>query len=319
MAVGVWIAAFAVMFAWIGLPTDAAYVFVWLWAATIAWNPHLPFRSHLRFVRDWVPLAVLLEVYNVSRGFADDGVRPHVTEMVDADRSMWGWLTGGRLPTEWLQDHLYDPARIHWYDVLVSFVYFSHFVTALTVAAVLWVRNRARWAAFTRRWFTLTALGLATYFLYPAAPPWWAGEHGVIDPVVRISTRGWKEIGLHGAGGILGAAQIHVANPVAAMPSLHTAFAVLVVAFFLPSVRARWWPVLVAYPLAMTFTLVYSGEHYVVDVLVGAGYALVTVLGLGVAERWWAARRAGPKRDQAGDRAGEDQPELAADRAERPG
>jgi membrane-associated phospholipid phosphatase len=141
-----------------------------------------------------------------------------------------------------------------------------------------------------RRWFFLSAAGLVTYFLYPAAPPWWASQYGLIEPVARISTRGWKAIGLHGAGNILNAGQI-ASNPVAAMPSLHSAFALLVVAFFLNRVRRRWWPLLLAYPLAMTFTLVYSGEHYLIDVFVGWAYVVVTLAAVGLGERWYAAAR----------------------------
>jgi membrane-associated phospholipid phosphatase len=42
---------------------------------------------------------------------------------------------------------------------------------------------------------------------------------------------------------------------------------------------ARWWlrVVLVAYALAMALTLVYTGEHYVIDVLVGWLYAGLSV------------------------------------------
>ena len=43
---------------------------------------------------------------------------------------------------------------------------------------------------------------------------------------------------------------------VAAMPPLHTAFALFVVAFFLATTRKRWWPLLLCYPLAMTFAVV---------------------------------------------------------------
>jgi membrane-associated phospholipid phosphatase len=159
---------------------------------------------------------------------------------------------------------------------------------------VLWLRSRPLWARFVRRWFTLTALGLATYVLDPAAPPWMAGELGLLpggDTVARISTRGWSVIGLHGAGNLLNAAQVDSANLVAAMPSLHSAYALMIVAFFLPMVRKRWWPLLLAYPLAMTFTLVYSGEHYVIDVLVGWAYVAVTFIVVGLAERGWAAYR----------------------------
>ena len=62
-------------------------------------------------------------------------------------------------------------------------------------------------------------------------------------------------------------------NVVAAMPSLHAAFSLFVVVFFLPMVRRGWRVLLFAYPLAMAVALVYFAEHWVIDVLVG--WALV--------------------------------------------
>jgi len=296
IGLAIWSGAFVGMLFLLGLPTDPVYAFCWLWALTIVWHSERPWRSHLRFARDWAAIVVLLVVYNISRGVADDMGPPHVTEMIHADERMFGWLTGGVVPTVWLQQHLYHPS-LRWYDVPVSFVYFSHFVTALAVAAVLWLRNRDRWLSYTRRWVTLTALGLATYFIYPAAPPWWAAQRGYLPPLHDgLDTRGWGAIGLHGAGNLLNAAKVDAANPIAAMPSLHSAYALFVVAFFLPTIRKRWWPLLLAYPLAMTFTLVYTGEHYMIDVFVGWTYVVVTMVGVSAGERAWAAwrrRRAG--------------------------
>lgn len=287
-----WSVAFVLGWVFIGLPTDPLYAFLWIWAAVIAWRVDRPWRQQLDFVRDWAPIALLLVGYNFSRGMAyRTGLAPHVEELIAADRAMFGWATGGLTPTEWLQRHLYDPDTIAWWDVLVSWVYFSHFVVAITAAAVLWVRSRDRWLSFMRRFLALSAAGLLTYFLYPAAPPWWAAERELVEEVARISTRGWHAIGLSGAGNLLNLGQL-ASNPVAAMPSLHTAFALFVVVYFARSVRRRWWPLLAAYPLAMTFTLVYAGEHWVVDVLAGWAYVVVVMVAVGWAERWWVARRA---------------------------
>lgn len=292
LTMSVWAAGFVAGWLVIGLPTDPLYAFAWLWTATIAWNSHRPWRSHLLFARDWLPVVLLLAGYNLSRGFADNGATPHALELIAADRWMFGWALGGQVPTVWLQRHFYDPVAVHWWDAVASWVYFSHFMVALAAAVVLWLRERARWAAFMRRWAFLCATGLVTYFLYPAAPPWWAAEHGLLEDVARISTRGWKAFGMHGAGNLLNAGQI-ASNPVAAMPSLHTAFALFVVVFFLATTRRRWWPLLLCYPLAMTLTLVYAGEHYVIDVLVGWAYVGMTFLAVGLGERWWAARTRG--------------------------
>ena len=240
-----------------------------------------------------VQVVALLEIYNISRGSADNFFAPHVQFMIDADEKMFGWLTGGRIPTIWLQQHLYHPGHVQWWEVVVTLIYVSHFLTVPTVAVVLWVRNRALSYRFMRRWITLSLAGLITYFLYPAAPPWWAAEHGALtEPVARISSNGFAAIGLHSAGNTLNALQADQSNPVAAMPSLHTAYAMMAVAFFLPMVAKRWWPLLLAYPLAMTFTLVYTGEHYVTDVLVGWLYVALTFAAVGLGERRWARRRA---------------------------
>ena len=50
------------------------------------------------------------------------------------------------------------------------------------------------------------------------------------------------------------------------MPSLHTAFALFVPAFFLPMIRPKWLKALVLlFPVAMITSLVYFGEHWVID------------------------------------------------------
>jgi hypothetical protein len=290
VAMAIWVVLFATAVFVLGVPTDPIYLFGCLWTATIAWNSDQPWISHLRFLRDWAPIVILLVVYNWTRGLADNGTAPHVNALISVDKSMWGWATDGETPTVWLQRELYSPAHVRWWDAFISVIYFSHFVTVPAIAMVLWLRNRALWGKFMRRWVTLFAAGLITYFIYPAAPPWLAAQDGVIPYVTRISTRGWKAIGMHSAGNLLNAAQLDASNLVAAMPSLHTAFSVLAVGFFLPRVRRRWWPLLVCYPLAMVFTLVYSAEHWVIDAVVGAGYAIVVLLGLSVLEKWWDRR-----------------------------
>lgn len=282
--------AFALFWRFIGLPSDIIAALGWLWLAAICWRIDRPFRDHLKFLKDWLPLVVLLTAYDVSRGYADNGEQPHFREMIDFDR----WLMGGdTVPTVWLQDRLWDPVteQLHWWDLLVSWVYFSHFVATPIVAVVLWLRNREQWSRFTRRWIALSVAGLITYFQFPAAPPWLAGGLAYVDPVYRLSSRGWRVMGLHTAGHLMSQAQ-NLGNPIAAMPSLHAAFAMFIAAFFLPRVRRRWWPLLLSYPAAMGFTLVYAGEHWVLDVLIGFLYVGMVFIVVGLAE--WVWQRVGP-------------------------
>jgi membrane-associated phospholipid phosphatase len=77
------------------------------------------------------------------------------------------------------------------------------------------------------------------------------------------------------------------ADPVAAVPSLHAGAALLIAMFLWRRVRPRWRPVLALYPVFMGFCLVYTAEHYVVDVLAGFAFAVFTALLSSRVERRW--------------------------------
>ena len=130
---------------------------------------------------------------------------------------------------------------------------------------VLWLRSRAEWVLWMRRYVVLAYAALLGYLVYPTAPPWMASRDGYLPEVHRISSRGWSELGLHRTNMVLHG----MANKVAAMPSLHAGIAFLVAYYGIWRLRTPWRWLLLLYPLAMSLTLVYFAEHYVLDVLVG--------------------------------------------------
>ncbi|WP_436698288.1 phosphatase PAP2 family protein [Nocardioides sp. BYT-33-1] len=275
----------------VGLPKQSWVAIIWLWLLTIAWDVRKPVREHLAFLRDWsLPVALLL-LYLYSRGISDDlgFVSVHVTEPIEADR----WLFGGVVPTEWLQARLCGDPCIRasppaWYDVLLTTVYYSHFFVALTIAAVLWMRDRPEWIRYMRRYVSLNFLALVIYIVYPMAPPWMASRDGHLsDDIARITGRGWWEFGRGGGGGGGGTHQTisAVGNQVAAMPSLHAGIAILVAAWAISRLRGRARWLLALYPLAMSFMLVYYAEHYVVDIIAGGICVAVVLLGWAAWER----------------------------------
>ncbi len=296
----------------LGLPKGTFRTFAWIWLALIAWNIRAPWRQHLMFLRDWwAPLAVLT-VYLYSRGLADElgFVSVHVTEPIEVDRAMFG----GTLPTEYLQAQLCGipcerSSTPAWYDVLLTTVYYSHFFVALTTAAVLWVRNRSAWVGFMRRYLSLNILALVVYITYPMAPPWMAAQDGIISSdIARITGRGWYD--LSASGGFHHKLSA-VGNPVAAMPSLHTAIAVFVAVYAITRLRSRWRWLLLLYPLAMSFMLVYYAEHYVIDIVAGFVAAGLVLWGCQVWERWRQVPAALPQGEAVDERPSERPPRLS--------
>jgi membrane-associated phospholipid phosphatase len=273
------------LLAWVrsfGIPNDTLSVFAWLWLGTVAWSVEAPPSHHLHFLRDWWPILVGLVIYFYSRGLADEfGRGAHFQMPITVDR----WLGGGTLPTDSLQHALCgnpcDPdSDPRWYDLVLTTVYATHFVTGLSIAAVLWVRSRSEWMRWMRRFVVISFAALVVYIAYPMAPPWLASRQGYLPHGLhRITSRGWADIGLRRVNVILDG----VGNPVAAMPSLHAGIALMVAAYAVQRLRSPYRWLLLVYPMLMALALVYFGEHYVIDIL--AGWLLAGIVLIGC-NRW---------------------------------
>jgi membrane-associated phospholipid phosphatase len=258
-------------------------------------------------LRDWLPFAAILVAYDLSRGAATLLGAPTLWELQPRmDRSLFF----GVEPTVWLQEHL-KQAQPPWWEVVTSIVYMSLFVVPYAVGGIAWLQGRYSWWAYVRRFVPLWSIALIFYALVPSAPPWAASrctadevaggpshpacmahspaivpdggllgavhssQIGAHQFVERISTRGWATLHLNTARALINEGQASV-NLVAAIPSVHAALSAMVALFLWRRVHFAWRPLLVAYVLVMAFTLVYSAEHYVVDIL--AGWELAAVV-----------------------------------------
>jgi membrane-associated phospholipid phosphatase len=280
-----------------------------------------------QMLRDWLPFQAVLLAYDYSRGYASPyttkeielqqypidnvhnalGLPLHVTAPIRGDLWIGDHLGLGGMPTTWVQEHLHPGTSVPWYGALTSLVYTSHFLVMPAVAVILWLTNQERFRVWMRMVVVLAVAGVATYVLYPMAPPWLADDAGIFPGpgVGRFTTEGFDRIGLELVGGALNQGQ-YLVNPVAAMPSLHMAYATLAAGFFW--FGKPWWAkaLLACYPLAMGLTLVYGGEHYVVDELAGVGYALAVIAG------WRYLRARGRRRAAAGFETGAERPPQPA-------
>ena len=210
-------------------------------------------------------LAFLYALYEAVRGAGDASLsvaRDHTADIVALERVLS--VFNERTVQEWSRGVPYLPA-------VLGLAYMTlHF--GATAFAVRWV-YRERREAFPLVRTTLivsTAIALAGYVLYPAAPPRLAGL-GFADTVT-------KQTGLNLSSDMLGSFY----NPLAAVPSLHVGYAFIVGAVLFTLARRRWVRALgVAYPVFMLFDVVATGNHFWFDA--AAGVAVV-------AAGWWIAR-----------------------------
>ena len=223
-------------------------------------------------VKRLAPFSVLLLVYQSFRGIV-----PHLNHrvnydlMIGADRKLFG---SEQLPTAYLQ-HLLWQGTPSWYDYLFYVVYMLHFVAPVFVVIMAWKFRPHLYGFVIRCYVALTAAGFITYLLFPAAPPWLAADEGFIPSLVRISDSVYSEMGLASSTTLW--SQISP-NPVAAVPSLHAAYATLFAILIWAMFGSRWAVPALAYPAIIYVGTVYAGEHYVIDEVLGFAYAVAVVI-----------------------------------------
>jgi hypothetical protein len=227
-----------------------------------------------RFVYYFVPVFLGLLGYSLAGGFAQDlklGV--HYLPQLRAEE----WLTPGRIPTIWLQDHLYHGSTGPL-EVFSVAMYVSHFWVPLAFGFGLAMANKSR--AFRSLMFGLLAvavLGEITFVLAPTAPPWLAAQNGLLPDVHHVLKQSLYDLHLGKLAELVGDPTKY--DVTAAVPSLHVAFPVICVLTALRYRLPAWVTVLlVLNTIGVAFAIVYTGEHYLFDALVGVAYALVA---------WW--------------------------------
>ncbi len=230
-----------------------------------------------RPARQWGILAIDLLLYclmwyayETTRGAADGKVLGIKFPLqIESVRNIDRFMFFGHDPNTVLQDHFWT-STIHWYDKVASLTYFTHFIFVPIVMGALWATTHRQWARFMKRFATVLGVASAMFIVLPTVPPWMAAKnYHLLPPLTRSAGRGFTAMGLHAAA-VSWKNALDWGNAVAAMPSLHASFALIVPAFFLPWIKPRWLKVAVfIFPVLMLTSLVYLAEHWVIDGLVG--------------------------------------------------
>jgi membrane-associated phospholipid phosphatase len=231
--------------------------------------PALVLRRGKVYLRDFGIFAALIFLYSEMRGVAHlIQPEPFYTPQLNLDK----WLFGGHVPTVEMQKWWWT-GSMQWYDHVLIDVAKLHFLIPPLLAFCLWMKRRALFFRFASSMLALSFAAALTFLLFPAAPPWAAGKTLLTPTVTKIDDSTWTSVSTS-----FSLSKIIASNPYAAIPSLHAGYAMLCFLFVAALVwRKRWrWYVIVPaaiYPLALSFARVYSGDHYVIDLLAGYAYA----------------------------------------------
>jgi hypothetical protein len=216
---------------------------LWIELAIIAWLFWL-----YDVVNDLAPLRQLLAITN-ARG------------LLSVERSL-------RLDPEltlnhWLAGH-------HTLGVVSSYYYFfAHGVVTFAVLGLLWWKRPRLYIRLRTQLVIINLMAFVVFWRYPLAPPRMFPQLGYVD-VVAISHAfvSWSSSTL-----------VHDADQLAAMPSLHVAWALWSGLALWQLFRRRLTLVFaVVYPLMTAVVVMGTGNHYLFDVLAGAACVPISLL-----------------------------------------
>ena len=211
-------------------------------------------------VRPWIPFVAVMLCYEALQGTVGAFAATRVLYSVyPLDKMIWGFnLTG------WVQSTFYSPAM----TAAMSFFYSLHLVLVVITSLALWRFNRQLFGKYVTAIVLTSYAALVTFVLFPTAPPWYEG-------VAKDLFYGGTSSAL--PKGLLYVVSVFEADKFAAFPSLHAAYAILF-SYFMVKLDRRLSLVSIPITIAILFSTLYLGQHYLIDLIAGAVFALVPCL-----------------------------------------
>lgn len=159
-------------------------------------------------------------------------------------------------------------------DKVLVWAHWMWFAVPHGALAYVLVRRPEKFARSAVMTYAVFDLGAMVYWVLPTAPPWYAAavarrirhaERDLRRMMVEYGEHFWRD----GWGPLY---SVFGGNPLAAMPSLHFATS-LMAALLLAETGPIAGALGFGYTAVLGFSLVYLGEHYVIDLIAGAALA----------------------------------------------
>jgi membrane-associated phospholipid phosphatase len=232
------------------------------------------------FLKYFLPFILTGVIYDSMRYYYWAGVKGHihVAEPYFRDKHYFGLNVGNErlTPNEFFERHHFAVL-----DLLCGFAYLF-FVSEylLTAFGLFFFRQHQLLRIFGWCFFIVNCLGFITYFIYPAAPPWYVTQFGLgparldVLPTPAAAHRFDVLLGTHLFDQMYGRG----IDVYGAYPSLHVTYPFLVAWVALRLKKGR--PLAVGFYLLMCFSAVYLQHHYIVDILLGTSFAFLVLMTL---------------------------------------
>jgi inositol phosphorylceramide synthase catalytic subunit len=233
-------------------------------------------RQWFYYLSVWIFYWMVYDSMRIAPNYAVNPV--HIQEPYLLEKQIFGIPTGqnGEVQTlnEWVSIHNHPIL-----DLLAGILYISWVPLPLLFAAWLLRRDPKPYLQFAWCFFLVNIIGFIIYYLYPAAPPWYVAENGfALNHNVPRSAAGLNRVDQLIDFPLFHTIYTRNSNVFAAIPSLHSAYPLVGWLYARKFSYRIWHLVFACTSIGIWLTAIYTGHHYVIDILAGIAVALLGYL-----------------------------------------
>lgn len=244
------------------------YFLVFLWLTLFYAN-----EKTRKFITAFSIFIVYWIIYDSMRIIPNYEVsQVHIREPYEFEKALFGIRINNVLLTP---NEYFAANHNNFLDILSGLFYINWVPIPLAFAGFLFFKDKLLFAKFSIVFLLVNIVGFIIYYIYPAAPPWYVNIYG-FD--LQIGVPG-NSAGLSRFDELTGIPVFESiynknANVLAAMPSLHSAYPVIVLFYGIKKRlgNINWF--LGIFMIGIWFSAVYSGHHYIIDIIPGVSIAL---------------------------------------------
>jgi membrane-associated phospholipid phosphatase len=226
------------------------------------------------FIRDWFIFISFIYLFDSLRGTiyiltCKLNLPVYTLYVIKIEKFLFG-----NIPSLVLQNWLLKTdshSHFSWLEKFLTIIHGSHFIIFLFIGFMIWLYKSYFFPIYRNSFYLVVFFGILGYFIVPTVPPWMASTlFNLFPPIIRFNVIIFNLAIPDITSGF-------DVNPIAAMPSLHAAFPVLCSLLLWRLYKWKAFPFYL-YAFLVIFTIVYTGDHYVTDILAGMILTIVCYL-----------------------------------------
>lgn len=229
-----------------------------------------------KFIIGFSVFIVYWIIFDYMKAFPNYNVSTvHIADLYNFEKHLFGINYNGHLltPNEYLKANATTTL-----DIIAGIFYICWIPVPLGFATYLFFKNRREFLSFALTFLIVNLLGFVIYYSFPAAPPWYIQEHGFIfHAATPGNTGGLARFDHYFNIPVFQSIYKNGSNVFAAMPSLHSAYPVIVIYYGFKNRLGLANIALVTVMVGIWLTAVYTSHHYILDVLAGITTAIIGI------------------------------------------